>query len=78
MRHFSYNLYIENHPIEWQLQVDLLLKNGKSKLVNDNLNYFKLKKFIVALKKETAIIEKLINNYLNICSDRGNDVQILF
>ncbi|HGZ7672044.1 hypothetical protein, partial [Staphylococcus aureus] len=24
------------------------------------------------------IIEKLINNYLNICSDRGNDVQILF
>ncbi|HHS3155758.1 TPA: hypothetical protein ACTE5R_002559, partial [Staphylococcus aureus] len=21
---------------------------------------------------------KLINNYLNICSDRGNDVQILF
>ncbi|HGZ9693976.1 TPA: hypothetical protein ACOGHD_001447, partial [Staphylococcus aureus] len=26
----------------------------------------------------TAIIEKLINNYLNICSDRGNDVQILF
>ncbi|MFZ8130139.1 hypothetical protein ACO1I2_10145, partial [Staphylococcus aureus] len=25
-----------------------------------------------------AIIEKLINNYLNICSDKGNDVQILF
>ncbi|HHQ1958401.1 hypothetical protein, partial [Staphylococcus aureus] len=24
------------------------------------------------------IIEKLINNYLNICSDKGNDVQILF
>ncbi|NDP99758.1 competence protein, partial [Staphylococcus aureus] len=24
------------------------------------------------------IIEKLINNYLNISSDRGNDVQILF
>ncbi|EOB8441955.1 TPA: hypothetical protein ACF5MI_002554, partial [Staphylococcus aureus] len=23
-------------------------------------------------------IEKLINNYLNICSDKGNDVQILF
>ncbi|HFH2497414.1 TPA: hypothetical protein ACSPBK_002100, partial [Staphylococcus aureus] len=22
--------------------------------------------------------EKLINNYLNICSDKGNDVQILF
>ncbi|NKN54004.1 competence protein, partial [Staphylococcus aureus] len=21
---------------------------------------------------------KLINNYLNICSDKGNDVQILF
>ncbi|NUW80753.1 hypothetical protein GQX46_10395 [Staphylococcus aureus] len=57
---------------------DLWLKNGKSKLVNDNLNYFKLKKFIVALESKTAIIEKLINNYLNICSDRGNDVQILF
>ncbi|HDI7099154.1 TPA: competence protein CoiA, partial [Staphylococcus aureus] len=52
--------------------------NGKSKLVNDNLNYFKLKKFIVALESKTAIIEKLINNYLNICSDKGNDVQILF
>ena len=75
---FPEQIYIENHPIEWQLQVDLWLKNGKSKLVNDNLNYFKLKKFIVALESKTAIIEKLINNYLNICSDRGNDVQILF
>ena len=56
----------------------LWLKNGKSKLVSDNLNYFKLKKFIVALESKTAIIEKLINNYLNISSDRGNDVQILF
>ncbi len=75
---FSKQIYIKNHPIEWQLQVDLWLKNGKSKLVNDNLNYFKLKKFIVALESKTAIIEKLINNYLNICSDKGNDVQILF
>ncbi len=63
-----------NHPIEWQLQVDLWLKNGKSKLVSDNLNYFKLKKFIVGLESKTAI--KDTNNYLNICSDRGNDVQI--
>ncbi|HDJ6747742.1 TPA: competence protein CoiA, partial [Staphylococcus aureus] len=54
------------------------LKNGESILVSDNLNYFKLKKFIVALESKTAIIEKLINNYLNISSDRGNDVQILF
>ncbi|TXO18973.1 competence protein CoiA, partial [Staphylococcus aureus] len=75
---FPEQIYIENHPIEWQLQVDLWLKNGKSKLVSDNLNYFKLKKFIVALESKTAIIEKLINNYLNISSDRGNDVQILF
>lgn len=75
---FQSKFYIENHPIEWQLQVDLWLKNGKSKLVSDNLNYFKLKKFIVALESKTAIIEKLINNYLNISSDRGNDVQILF
>ncbi|TXN94102.1 competence protein CoiA, partial [Staphylococcus aureus] len=38
---FPEQIYIENHPIEWQLQVDLWLKNGKSKLLNDNLNYFK-------------------------------------
>ncbi|HDF4305760.1 TPA: competence protein CoiA, partial [Staphylococcus aureus] len=75
---FPEQIYIENHPIEWQLQVDLWLKNGESILVSDNLNYFKLKKFIVALESKTAIIEKLINNYLNISSDRGNDVQILF
>ncbi|VED72809.1 putative competence protein [Staphylococcus aureus] len=75
---FPEQIYIENHPIEWQLQVDLWLKNGKSKLLSDNLNYFKLKKFIVALESKTAIIEKLINNYLNISSNRGNDVQILF
>lgn len=55
-----------------------MVKEWKSKLVSDNLNYFKLKKFIVALESKTAIIEKLINNYLNISSDRGNDVQILF
>ncbi|HEA3935761.1 TPA: competence protein CoiA [Staphylococcus aureus] len=58
--------------------IKLWLKNGESILVSDNLNYFKLKKFIVALESKTAIIEKLINNYLNISSDRGNDVQILF
>ena len=44
---FPEQIYIENHPIEWQLQVDLLLKNGKSKLVNDNLNYFKLKNLLL-------------------------------
>ncbi len=29
--YFSKQIYIKNHPIEWQLQVDLWLKNGKSK-----------------------------------------------
>ncbi len=38
---FQSKFILENHPIEWQLQVDLWLKNGKSKLVNDNLNYFR-------------------------------------
>lgn len=37
-----------------------MVKEWKSKLVNDNLNYFKLKKFIVALESKTAIIENLL------------------
>ncbi len=48
---FPEQIYIKNHPIEWQLQVDLWLKNGKSKLVNDNLNYFKLKKIYCCSRK---------------------------
>lgn len=75
---FPEQINIENHPIEWQLYVDLMLKVKIAPTINDFLDYFKMRRFLIPIESKSVIVTKLINNYLNIRSDRGNDVQILF
>lgn len=74
---FPEQLYIENHPIEWQLNVDLILNVKVAPTINDFLDFFKMRRFLIPTESKSAIVTKLINNYLNLSSMRGNDVQIL-
>ncbi|ATY56591.1 TPA: competence protein CoiA family protein [Staphylococcus argenteus] len=74
---FPEQIYIENHPIEWQLHVDLMLNSKDNLTIYDFLDYFKIRNFLIPLESKLVIVKKLINNYLNLNSKRGNDVQIL-
>lgn len=42
---FPEQIYIENHPIEWQLHVDLMLNSKDNLTIYDFLDYFKIRNF---------------------------------
>ncbi|MBO1211681.1 hypothetical protein J3T73_09650 [Staphylococcus simiae] len=73
---FPQQLYIETHPIEWQLNWHLLA--NKQLLTNkDVLPIFKFRKFIYHNYCKNDIIDQCQQSYLDIINQRCKNVQIL-
>ena len=73
---FPQQLFIETHPIEWQLNWHLLAKQGQL-TPNDISSIFKFRKLIYHNYCKNDIIEQCRQSYLDIINQRCKNVQIL-
>lgn len=62
---FPQQLYIENHPVQWQLQLNLL--KYQNKLSKDSLiKYLRFRHFYLNNYDQLSLTSELINTYVNV------------
>ncbi|MGX8004756.1 hypothetical protein ACWTWI_08585 [Staphylococcus hominis] len=59
---FSYQIFIENHPVQWQLKLKLLLKHNLPK--HYLMSYLKFRQFYLQDINKEEITLKLIDDYI--------------